>query len=49
MIFKCPDCHWEFDDTDCEELPQCDNIRENSICLECEANDNLLRDFRGRV
>ena len=36
-MFKCPECKDNFDDMECEEQPDCDNIRKNGLCYYCEA------------
>lgn len=35
MIFICPVCKKDYDDTDFEEVPDCDDIKEEGMCSGC--------------
>jgi len=34
--FICPKCDTKFEDFEGEEQAQCDNIREEGMCMDCE-------------
>lgn len=36
MIFVCGQCKKKFDDTDFEDIPDCDNIRQEGKCMKCD-------------